>query len=443
MKSFISKSRTVNYLNQLGFSFVFKALAALSSFILIPISLHYLGVEKYGVWTTLLSILSWVVLIDLGIGNGLRNKVSESIAKNKWNNAQEFISTSYVIMGIAMIALLIILLILSEFIPWQTIFNTKVLSLTELKYTVNITLIFVLTNFVLSLINQVAHGVQKTGIVVFNQFLSNTISVVSTYILSRYTHGSIIFLAGIYGLSMTLSNVAISAVFYRKNTVLMPKFSFYKITRVRPLLSLGFKFFILQIAVIILFTTDKIIITQLLGPTYVTEYDVIFKLFSIITVIHSVIIAPLWVAYSDAYHRSDFIWMRSMMLNQIKFFALLTLLTVFLAITAPFILSIWIGVEFKVSMQLIIASAFFVLFLSWNNIFAYFLNGINQLNIQLTTSIIAMGINIPLSIYFIRSQSMGSEGVMLATIISLCMFAILGPLQTGYILCKKQTSKIL
>ena len=73
----------------------------------------------------------------------------------------------------------------------------------------------------------------------------------------------------------------------------------------KSITSLGFQFFIIQIAVIVIFTTDKILITQLFGPEYVASYDVVFKLFSIITIAHGILMAPLWSAYSDAYHRND------------------------------------------------------------------------------------------------------------------------------------------
>ena len=33
-----------------------------------------------------------------------------------------------------------------------------------------------------------------------------------------------------------------------------------------------------------------------------------FKLFSVITFAHALVSGPLWSAYTDAYHRGDFVW---------------------------------------------------------------------------------------------------------------------------------------
>jgi len=431
---FITNIRTSNYLNQLTTSLIFKLLAALSFFILIPVLIDYLGREKYGVWSTLLSISSWVVIFDFGIGNGLRNKVSESIAKNKWRKAQEFVSTSYCIIGVVMFFLLIISTQLSSYVPWERVFNTSLISSGDIRLIVNITLIFVLTNFFLSLMNQVAHGVQKTSVVVMNQFFSNVISLISIYILSKYTDSSIFLISVVYGSSILSSNILVTAFFYHKHRKLIPKLSMFKTTRIQPLFSLGLKFFVLQVAVIILFSTDKLIITQFLGPSYVVNYDIVFTLFSVVTVFHGVIVTPLWSAYSNAFHKDDYYWMRNMMKNQIRFFGFLILFTLGLTLITPLIIRNWIGADFAVNWKLIVVAAFFVLILSWNNIFALFLNGINQFKLQLRSSIVAMLINIPLSIIFIRYFNMEGEGVLLATIISLGIFAVLGPIQVKRLL---------
>jgi hypothetical protein len=52
----------------------------------------------------------------------------------------------------------------------------------------------------------------------------------------------------------------------------------------------------------------------------------------------------------------------------------------------------------------------------------------------LYSAIIAGLINVPLSIYFAKFLGMGISGVILGTIVSLSLFAAIGPMQTYYIL---------
>ena len=75
--------------------------------------------------------------------------------------------------------------------------------------------------------------------------------------------------------------------------------------------------------IFVIFTTDKILITQLFGPQHVASYDVVFKLFSVITIVHGILMAPLWSAYSDAYHRNDMEWIKKTIKNQLKIYLLI------------------------------------------------------------------------------------------------------------------------
>ena len=335
-----SSFRSRNYFKQLKSSFIFKVLAILASFLVIPVMIQYLGHEKYGVWSTLLSILSWIVMFDIGIGNGLRNKLSESIAKNEYIKAREYISTTYA--AIAYVAILVgfIFAIISEWINWSRVFNTETVSREMLAVIVNVSMFFVLINFVFATVNQILNALQKTNITVFNQFLANLFSLFFVFVLSKNTDGKLEYIAIVFGLSILFSNMLVSFWFYRRNVIYRPAIHLIKKERLFETLSLGSQFFIIQIAVIVLFTTDRLIISQLLGPEYVTPYDVVFKLFSVVTIFHGIIVAPLWNSYSDAYHRNDYTWMQGMMKRQMKILGFILLATMLLMLLIPSIIQI-------------------------------------------------------------------------------------------------------
>jgi hypothetical protein len=55
-------------------SFITKALNVLISFLSVPLTVHYLGAERYGVWLTISSLLTWMTMTDFGLaGNALIN----------------------------------------------------------------------------------------------------------------------------------------------------------------------------------------------------------------------------------------------------------------------------------------------------------------------------------------------------------------------------------
>jgi multidrug transporter EmrE-like cation transporter len=63
-------------------SFISKALTIVISFVSVPLTVHYLGAERYGVWLTIGSLLTWMSMTDFGIaGNALVNLLADAHGK--------------------------------------------------------------------------------------------------------------------------------------------------------------------------------------------------------------------------------------------------------------------------------------------------------------------------------------------------------------------------
>jgi O-antigen/teichoic acid export membrane protein len=423
-----SKERTRNYLSQIKGSFVYRAVAMGASFVVIPLMIRYLGYEQYGVWATLLSIMSWVVFFDLGIGNGLRNKVAESLAGGEQSKANDYISSGYTLIGLIALALWIVVSVCSYFISWQTVFNTQVISESTLGDTVRIISFFILLNFWVGLINALFGAIQKNSLIAVGQLVMNLLVLTLVFILSKTTEESISYLALTYGISLVSPNILLSLWFYRSRPKLCPRLHI-DLQHMRPLLTLGLQFFAIQLAVLVIFTTDKMLITQLIGPQYVTQYEVVFKLFSLITFLHGLISMPLWSAYTEAYRREDFAWIRKMFKKQLLIFVYIAIVVFLLAFLARPIIEIWIGKNFIVSYRLIAVMGMFILISCWNNIYAMLVNGIGDIKLRLFTSLFAMLLNIPLSFYLVKYMGLGISGIVLGTICSLMIAAVALPIQ--------------
>ncbi|WP_168232836.1 oligosaccharide flippase family protein [Pseudomonas veronii] len=424
----VAVDRTHNYLRQIKGSVLYKGVSVVASFLTIPIMISYLGIAQFGVWSTLLTIMSWVVFFDLGVGNGLRNKVAESLAKDLPGEARNYISSAYSLIAFIALALWLLFAILSYVVSWQSIFNTSLIAEKELRSAVQIAITFMLVNFWVGLITALLGAVQKSALVSLGQLFTNVFALIVVYLLSVSGEGSIIKLSWVYGSALLGGNVFLSVLFYRRYKYLMPVFRLCR-DHVTPLLSVGVQFFIIQLAVLVVFTTDKILITQLFGPEHVAEYEVVFKLFSIITFVHALVSSPLWSAYTDAYHRKDTLWIVRMLRMQLKLYCGVVAGLLVLACLAPFIISIWIGRDFSVSFSLVALVALFVAVTTWNSIFAVMLNGAGAVRVQLYTAVAAMIANIPLALLLVKFFGMGVGGVVLAATLSLIFSAVLLPLQ--------------
>ena len=87
-------------------AFVVKGGSLIISVVLLPLYLRFFGDQTVlGIWYTILSILNWVVLFDLGLGQGLRNQLPVFIEKNNQKGIRDSISTTYILMSIIAIVL--------------------------------------------------------------------------------------------------------------------------------------------------------------------------------------------------------------------------------------------------------------------------------------------------------------------------------------------------
>jgi len=439
MTAFVSKGRTRNYVRQVKGAVAYKAVAMAASFLAIPLMIRYLGQEQFGVWSTLLTVISWIVFFDLGIGNGLRNKVAESLAKGETDEAANYIGSAYTLLGLIALALWLVLTIAAYWVPWQTVFNTSAVSEETLRATIQITAFFIVLNFWVALVAALLGALQRTSLIALGQLISNVLVLALVFFLSRGTEASISFLALAYGMSLVTANVTLSVWFYRIRPELRPHFYVEK-SHIRPLLGVGLQFFFIQLAVLVIFTTDKILITQLFGPENVTQYEVIFKLFSVIVVAHGLISAPLWSAYTDAYHRNDFLWIRRVLFLQFFIFGLVLFGVGATALLAGDLISLWIGPGFDVSTSLITNMSVLVIVSIWNNIFGTILGGIGKVRLGSIYTIFTALVNIPLSVFFAKTLGCGVSGIVLGTTLSIAISSIISPLQVYYfVYCSKKT----
>jgi len=430
--------RSQNIKKNILYSLMIKGGSIIISFLLVPLTLGYLGESNYGIWLTLSSVISWFGFFDIGFGNGLRNKFAQALALGNKELARSYVSTTYFSLTLIFGFLLIVFVLASFFIDWNIVFNAPNENSRSLHTLVVYVLALFLIRFVLNLLAVIITADQRPAISNTFDPISNVISLIVIYILTLTTQGSLIYL----GLAVTASPVIVlilaSVIFFKRDYKdYRPSLSYVKMSQFRELTGIGFQFFIIQIAVLIIFSTDNMIITQLLGPEQVTPYNIAYKYFNSITMAFAIIMNPIWSAYTQAYAKNDISWIRNITKKLTSFwFLILATIAIMVIVSGPFY-SVWVGNEVKVPFLITLFMGLFILISTWNNIYVYFINGTGKIRFQLYSSIIAAMANIPLSIYFARDLGLGAAGVIMATCVCLFPGTILAPYQYFKIINKK------
>ncbi len=422
--------RTVKAKKNILISFVTKGLNILIGFIQLPIALSYLGELKYGVWLIIGSVISWFGFFDIGLGNGMRNKFAEALAQNDKDSARTYISTTYAILSLIMVFLLIFLFVISPFLDWYKILNVSTEIEENFSLIVYIVFISFAFRFVLKLITTILTADQKPAYQGVINLIRRIINLVLLVILVHTTSGSLLNLAVVFSITPVLILVFVSIYFYSKDySEYIPSLKWVDFSYAKELMNLGVRFFIIQIAVLVLYTTDNMIITQLYDPSQVTIYNIANRYFTIITMGFSIIITPFWSSVTEAYYKNDFSWIRRTIKQLMSIWLIFLFLAIIMLACSNWVYRFWVGPEIYIPFNLSLAWVTFVLIFSFQSIFISFINGVGKLRVQLYVAIVNMLLNIPLSILFAKTLGFGIAGVIMGTTVSAVFGLILGPVQ--------------
>ncbi|MGZ0015676.1 lipopolysaccharide biosynthesis protein [Yeosuana sp. AK3] len=431
LKAFGVKSiRTKNIVKHVSASFFYKGISIVINFLLVPLLINYLDTENYGVWLTLSSFIGWFTFFDIGLGNGLRNRLAETRSVGNLKLARAYVSTAYFTILTISIFLFLLFMIINNFIDWAKVFNSSTALSKELSILMPVVVGFFCLQLVAKLIGNIYLADQNHSIQVKIHFVSQLISLLIIWILIKTTQGSLLVFGIVFSAIPVFVLLGLNLIgFTKTHKDIRPIFSLWKREHLKDIMGIGFNFFILQIAGIILFSTDNFIISKLFSPEEVVPYNIAFKYFSILTMIFSMVIAPYWSSITEAYVKKEYDWIKISIKNISKIWLLIPFLLGLMLILSKWFYNIWIGDKVIIPLTLSISMAFFVLLFTFNSIFVFFINGVSKIKLQLIVSVISMIANIPLSIFFAKNLDLGLSGVILASTVAIGFSAILSPIQ--------------
>lgn len=434
-------SRTKTLVNDISFIAIFKIINILCSFIIIPLTINYVSPSIYGIWLTLYSIISWFSIFDVGLGNGLRNKLSEALAFNDYDKSKKLISTTYVI--ISKIALILFCFsILSIYIlDWNKILKIP----TDFNENIN-TIIIVFSlgfciRFIVQLISNVFFAIQKAYLSELCILFGNIITLILIIFIKDYFDNKLTFLvcALLYPGIISLIGISIFLFKTKRYKILSPSIKYNEKGLINDLFSLGTKFFLLQISSVISYSIVNFLIIQFLTPEDVTKYNIAYKYFSILLIANNIICTPLWSTFTEAFVKEDYTWLKKTIKTLIKIWIVWGFVTIIMVLLSNFIYKIWIGQDLEIPISLSIVLGLFMLNCAWNGIFTSFINGTGKIFIQMITGIFPLILWWPLSVLFVEHLNFGVTGFALCMLIFNLLSTIFTTIQVKKILNKTAT----
>ena len=418
--------------NTMG-AFLIKGAALVISLLTLPAYIKYFDNQRVlGLWYTILSVLSWILTFDLGVGNGLRNKLVPAIVNNDNMLIKKYISSGYFMIGTIVIAITSLSVIIFRFIDWNIVFNISRSLIPEriLYITTCIAFSGIMLQFLFKIITSILYALQKS-------FLTNLLSLLSSIIILVY-----ISKANSEDISVNLIKISIAQVlavniplliatliiFSNKLKECKPNIKFLEKSYTKEIMIIGGLFFWVQIMYMIITATNDYLISWFTDPRNVVEYQIYNKLFTLIGTLFLLALTPIWSAVTKALAERNYQWIR-------KLYSILKMIMIFsiicefgLIIILQNIIDLWLGpgsiqvnyfyaVIFAVSGSILICTG----------VFSCIANGFGELKIQCIFYSFGALIKIPLS--WVLVEAMNSwVGVVLGSIISMILYCIIQPI---------------
>lgn len=369
-------------------AFLVKGFSLFLSLFMMPAYMAYFDDQStLGVWYTILSVLTWILNFDLGIGNGLRNKLSEAIAKSDQQAVKEYISSAYWMVGWIILIIGALGAPIIRVLNWNDIFNigTDAIGAVALADAMTYTFIGIAAQFLFRLISSVIYALQKSSL---NNLLSLATSILLLCFLKIAPNGdaeyNLKMFAIAYGICANMPLILASLfIFSRILRNARPQYKYIRKEKAYSVMTLGGVFFACQILYMLIANTNEMLITHYTGPGDVVEYQIYNKLFSLGSTVFMLALTPVWSAVSKAVAEKDFVWLKSIY-KKLKMISWIGIFGEFVLILfLQYIVNLWLGSE-AISVNYLFATVF-ALFggvMLYQSAISTIVNGMGKMKIQ-------------------------------------------------------------
>lgn len=432
IRNYLSKGseRTIKAKRNVLLMFLYKGGNILIGLLLVPMTINYVDSENYGIWLTLSSMVAWMNFFDIGLNNGLRNKLAEALAVKDYELGRKYVSTTYAMLTLIFVPLMLVLLLVVPFIDWPSLLNLSQKYGQSLITALCILVAYFCLNTIFNTINVVMMADQQPADASMRTFVQQAASLFVIFILTRTTSGSLINLCLALCLCPLIIVIVFNVTLFRgKYSKVAPRLCAVDFKVAPNLLKLGVQFFIIQIAAIIQYQMTNFLIMRYFGAVSVTEYNIAYKYFSVITMIWGILTTPVWSAVTDAYTNGDIGWITRTINKFLKTFVLFSIGGLIMLVISPIIYKIWL--EDKVTITFMLSTAVFVYNITFmfSQIFILVLNGIGDLKVQTYASMFSPILYLITFFLCAKGLNLGVYSAIIASILSNYNGLILAPIQ--------------
>ena len=404
---------------------VAKLVQVATTFITVPLTLHYLGPERYGIWMVISAFVAMLSFTDLGIGNGVLNTVAAAYGRNDTDEIRQAIASGSAVLSAIAATLLSGFALAYPFVAWHRLFNVaSPQAQAEANHAIAAFFLCFTIAIPANIIQRVQLGLQRGFLASGWQCAGSLLSLGFVLLVIHFHGGLFALVAALLG-GQLCANILNNVIFYtliRPDIAPRPRDVSHQAAR--RVMRTGLLFLLLQITTALIFSADTIIITQQLGAAAVPQYAIADRLFGVITMALSMAMTPLWPAYREALVRGDVGWIRATLRKSLIICIVgAGGVSAILCLFNHWIVELWVGKGMHIPLMVVIGFGLWKVIESIGSALGTFLNGAHiikeQVFIASSTALAAIGLEIILVARF------GIAGAVWGKMLAYICFAII------------------
>ena len=380
-----------------------KGLVAATQIAMLPLMLTHLGATCYGIWVTLQSILSLTALFDLGISNASVNDVAEASARGDADKGARVIGTSLVLLGGCAVGAAVVFAGSMFWMAERSCLEMPGLCpQTDVSGAILVFAAVLLVTIPLGLIEPVMAAFQQTWITTLPRVGAAIGALVCGWaaLTSKASFAWVCAATAIPGALGLLA--AWGFAWWLQPAIRLQSLVFDR-SAARELIATGLAFYGIQVCGVLGFGIDNALIYAVVGPECVTAYAAPHRFFSLVVIAVTLVLGPLWPAYTRAIADGDMVWARHAFRLSLVFASLSGVVGASaVAMALPWITKHWLADEVTVSLLMTCGFLAMVVSQCMGVAVAMYWNATRQLRLQFRLSTFFVLVATPLKLLAIK-----------------------------------------
>ena len=390
----------------------------------VPLVLHDLGPERYGLWMAVTSITGMFVFADLGLGNGLLTAVSGAHGRDDYAEIRRCVSSAFFVLCVSAALMSLAFFAVQPFVPWQKVLKISSADmLNDCGTVLAITMAGFFASVPLGVVQRIQLGLQEgyqSNLWQCGASLLNLLLIL-TAVRLKASLPELVLCSTIVQPIIALLNGAV--YFGRQHPQFMPRWGDFHWLTARRLLKQGVGFFSVSALMALGISSDNLVVASQLGLHAVALLSVPAKVTAILGTVASMVYMPLWAANGEAMARGDVDWVRRNTYRVIKInLTLVTLAGLFFVLAGPIVLRLWVGSAVCPGLSVFLSLACWLLVTSTANPLFMVLNARGLIVEQVKLYAVFAAISIPLK--FALASRWGVAGVVWASVMAYALIVL-------------------